>query len=278
MANRFLLALLMLLPGLAYGYYLLNRELNILRDPFLDAWLIEWNKSRKQITTTLNGRNKSWGASYAFNPSSQPISYNYLQPLLITANLGLLVLLILFQAPIISIASLAVTLVTYLWWEKTSEHRNKIETRKNIERELPVLAEVFSILISAGVSPSSAFEWVGSRAHGALGDRVRRIVTDCREGQLLVTALDKASNEIASPIVRRFVDSIAISVDRGSSLAEQLRLYVGEMRVHEQRKLMERAGKAEIGLMIPVVFLILPISVVFALWPSYQSLSGFLLH
>ena len=32
------------------------------------------------------------------------------------------------------------------------------------------------------------------------------------------------------------------------------------------------AGKADIALMIPVIFLILPISVLFALWPSYLSL------
>jgi tight adherence protein C len=40
-------------------------------------------------------------------------------------------------------------------------------------------------------------------------------------------------------------------------------------------EIMDRAGKAEIGLMIPVVFLILPISILFALWPSYQQLGGF---
>ena len=150
--------------------------------------------------------------------------------------------------------------------------------RANIEEQLPTIAEVFSILISAGVSPSTAFEWIGERAHGVLGDRIREIVRDCQEGTLLVHALDQSSREISSPLIRRFVDSIAISIDRGSSLAEQLRSYVKEMRSQEQRTLMEKAGKAEIGLMIPVVFLILPISVVFALWPSYQSLNSFFIH
>ena len=189
-----------------------------------------------------------------------------------------MVLLILNQSPLLSIASLLVSFSSYLWWESSAHTREQQSRKKSIESELPTVAEIFSILISAGVSPSTAFEWIGERAHGALGDHIRNIVFQCRNGGLLVATLDRTSQEIASPIVRRFVDSIAISLERGSSLAEQVRQYVGELRVQEQRRLMEKAGKAEIGLMIPVVFLILPISVVFALWPSYQSLSGFLLH
>jgi tight adherence protein C len=38
---------------------------------------------------------------------------------------------------------------------------------------------------------------------------------------------------------------------------------------------MDKAGKAETSMMIPIVFLILPISVLFALWPSINQLSFF---
>jgi len=47
---------------------------------------------------------------------------------------------------------------------------------------------------------------------------------------------------------------------------------VEEVRNEERSQLLVAAGKAEIALMIPVVFLILPISVLFALWPSYFAL------
>jgi len=39
--------------------------------------------------------------------------------------------------------------------------------------------------------------------------------------------------------------------------------------------IMNAAGKAEISMMIPVVFLILPISILFALWPSLTNLNLF---
>jgi len=39
---------------------------------------------------------------------------------------------------------------------------------------------------------------------------------------------------------------------------------------------LQRAGKAEISLMIPIVFLILPISILFALFPSFEQLNSFM--
>ena len=63
-----------------------------------------------------------------------------------------------------------------------------------------------------------------------------------------------------------------IAVERGSPLVDVVNRQVEEVRNEERSRLLEAAGKAEIALMIPVVFLILPISVLFALWPSYFAL------
>jgi tight adherence protein C len=65
-----------------------------------------------------------------------------------------------------------------------------------------------------------------------------------------------------------------IAVERGSPLVEVVNRQVEEVRNQERARLLEAAGKAEIAMMVPVVFLILPISVLFALWPSYYSLGG----
>jgi tight adherence protein C len=61
-------------------------------------------------------------------------------------------------------------------------------------------------------------------------------------------------------------------MERGTSLSDVLTRQVEEVRTAHHATLMTAAGKAEIALMIPVIFLILPISVLFALWPSYLSL------
>jgi tight adherence protein C len=47
-----------------------------------------------------------------------------------------------------------------------------------------------------------------------------------------------------------------------------------ESRSAYKAELLKVAGKAELKLMIPIVFLILPISIVFALLPSLKALSN----
>jgi tight adherence protein C len=61
-------------------------------------------------------------------------------------------------------------------------------------------------------------------------------------------------------------------MERGTALSDVLGRQVEEVRQAQRSHFLERAGKAEIALMIPVVFLILPVSVLFALWPSYFAL------
>ena len=41
--------------------------------------------------------------------------------------------------------------------------------------------------------------------------------------------------------------------------------------IHTQ--LLKKSGRSEIALLIPVVFLILPVSILFAIWPSIYSLN-----
>jgi tight adherence protein C len=64
-----------------------------------------------------------------------------------------------------------------------------------------------------------------------------------------------------------------ISLSRGTSLVETLSHNVQESRNQERVRLLTAAGKAEINMMIPVVFLILPISILFALFPSITALN-----
>ena len=69
---------------------------------------------------------------------------------------------------------------------------------------------------------------------------------------------------------------LILGIERGSSLTPILIAQVKDARTARKNQILQKAGKAEIALMIPVVFLILPISILFALWPSYQQLENFM--
>ena len=63
-----------------------------------------------------------------------------------------------------------------------------------------------------------------------------------------------------------------IAIDRGSPLAEVLRAQASDVRADARRSLLEKAGRREVAMLIPVVFLILPTVVLIAVYPGIQGL------
>lgn len=164
---------------------------------------------------------------------------------------------------------------SFEFYKGFGEFRYKQASKKSrgiVELEFPMIVELFAILLSASVSPATALSRISERASGEFAGVLRDAVKDIQHGANFGQALDMLSERVASPIVRRFCDSLMIAVERGSPLLEVVGRQVEEVRQAQRTSMLEASSKAEIGLMIPVVFLILPISVLFALWPSYFSL------
>ena len=149
--------------------------------------------------------------------------------------------------------------------------RKKKEIRA-LELEFPSIVELLAILVSAGLSPSAALLRITEVSNGEFAKLLRVSISEMRHGASISAALDLMNELVRSPAIRRFNDSILIAIERGTPLAEVLNRQVEEIRQSQRTRLPEKAGKAEIALMIPVVFLILPVSVLFALWPSYFAL------
>ena len=147
--------------------------------------------------------------------------------------------------------------------------------REIIEGEFPALIELLTLAIGAGESPSGAVKRIGNRARGVLPSEFSEITKEIENGKSFIFALDSLSRKARSPIVRRFADSMAIAISRGTPLVETLTQTVREARSAERIKILNIAAKAEISMMIPVVFLILPISILFAMYPSMASLDLF---
>lgn len=146
------------------------------------------------------------------------------------------------------------------------------KVRELIELEFPSVVELFAILLAGSMSPATALLRISERTTGEFASVLRDSVSEIQEGANFSQALDVVSSRVQSPMVRRFCDSLTIAIERGSPLLDVVHRQVEEVRQQQRSKLLESAGKAEIGLMIPVVFLILPVSVLFALWPSYFAL------
>ena len=147
--------------------------------------------------------------------------------------------------------------------------------RELIEAEFPAIVELLTLAIAAGETPLSAMLRIANSADGALAREFRNVVTDVRSGAPLHESLDAMGRRVQSVMIRRFVDALVTATLRGAPLVEVLSRHAVEARGNQRNRIMGAAGKAEISMMIPVVFLILPISILFALWPSLTNLNMF---
>jgi tight adherence protein C len=107
---------------------------------------------------------------------------------------------------------------------------------------------------------------------GPLAQEVAGVVADIRGGRSVDSALDELSGRTRVRAVQRFVDGILVALERGTPLAAVVRAQAEDARTEERRRLVEAAGRKDVTMLIPVVFLVLPTVVLVALFPGVQSL------
>lgn len=139
--------------------------------------------------------------------------------------------------------------------------------------EFPSLAELMALAVSAGESATGALERVCRSAKGELSKEFSNILAETRAGKPLVMALQEFSGRTDLAPLVRFVDGIIVAVERGTPLADVLRAQAQDVRDTAKRDLMEAAGKKEIAMMVPLVFGVLPLTVVFAVFPGLAAIN-----
>ncbi|MFC3689281.1 type II secretion system F family protein [Aquipuribacter hungaricus] len=139
-------------------------------------------------------------------------------------------------------------------------------------QEFPTVAELLALSVGAGEGAVGALERVARTCQGELSVELRRTLAAARAGASLVQALEGLAARTSLPPLARFVDGVAVAVERGTPLAEVLRSQAQDVRELGRRRLMESGGRKEIAMMVPVVFLVLPVTVLFAVYPGLVSL------
>ncbi len=139
--------------------------------------------------------------------------------------------------------------------------------------EFPSLAELMALAVSAGESATGALDRVCRSAKGELTKEFSKILAETRAGKPLIQALQEFSARTDLTPLVRFVDGIVVAVERGAPLADVLRAQAQDVRDTAKRDLMEAAGKKEIAMMVPLVFGVLPLTVVFAVFPGIAAIS-----
>jgi tight adherence protein C len=148
--------------------------------------------------------------------------------------------------------------------------------RTLLESEFPAIVEMLTLCMAAGETPLGAMSRVAQRSTGLLSVEFALVINSVKAGIPFQFALDEMGRRIKSTHIRRFVDALITAMLRGAPLIDVLQSHSRNAREAERNRVLSAAGKSEVSMMIPVVFLILPISILFALWPSLSNLNLFL--
>ncbi|TWE09423.1 type II secretion system F family protein [Rudaeicoccus suwonensis] len=144
---------------------------------------------------------------------------------------------------------------------------------QRILAEFPAVAEMLALAVTAGEGAAAALERVTALSSGELSSELGRCLTDARAGSTLPEALQGLADRTGAASLTRFVDGIVIAVERGTPLADVMRAQAQDARDSSKQQLMELGGRRELMMMVPVVFLVLPVTIVFAIFPGLGALN-----
>lgn len=144
--------------------------------------------------------------------------------------------------------------------------------RERVGADLPLALDLLTLSVMAGESVPGALARAAQVLPGEVGPALEECLGDVRAGSPMTEALERLPSYLPGPAVARLVDSLCTGIERGAPLADTLRAQCDDLRDARRRELLEIGGKREILMLVPVVFLILPVVVVFALYPGLVAL------
>ncbi len=154
---------------------------------------------------------------------------------------------------------------TYLTSQVTHRERR-------VMAEFPAIAELLALAVAAGESPVSALDRVVRRSGGELSRDLAGVLAAVRTGEPVSQAFDVLAQSTGLALVARFAQGVAVAVERGTPLADVLHAQAADVREAGRRELIDVAARKEIFMMVPVVFLVLPVTVLIAFWPGVIGL------
>jgi tight adherence protein C len=154
------------------------------------------------------------------------------------------------------------------WWLSQQVRRRE----RSMLAEFPIVADLLALAVLAGEAPIDALQRVCRLTRGELTHDLRQATDAARAGVPMTRALSELAQRTTVESFARFLEGVVVAIERGTPLAEVLRAQAVDVREQSKRALLEAGGKKEVQMMVPVVFMILPVTVLFALYPGLLTL------
>jgi tight adherence protein C len=181
--------------------------------------------------------------------------------------------------PLVWFVVLAVFVVLLTYYLPDIILNSAITTRRQeISRALPDFLDLLTVSVEAGLGLDSAMAKIAERLRGPLKDEILITLHQIRMGKTRAVALRELADRCNVDDLTSFITALIQSQQLGISLGQVLRVQAEQIRTVQKQRIEERAQKAPVKLLVPLIVCIFPAMFVVIIGPAmiriYHALLG----
>lgn len=167
--------------------------------------------------------------------------------------------------------AIAAAFLGYLWPEFILR-RNIRRRQARIVRDFPETLDLLTVTVEAGLGLDQALETVAARRRGPISQEISFYLDEIGLGAERPAALRAIGSRTGVEDLVSFTASLVRAMEFGVNIANVLRVQSDEARTRRRQRIEERAYKAPVKMLFPLVFLILPAVFVVVAGPGFARL------